>query len=63
MFEINYFKQNPEPFYKLSKELFSAKIVPTITHKFIKKLNEHEIISRVITQNIDGLELLAGLPE
>ena len=46
----------------LSKECFQPGIKPVITHKFIKKINDEGQLLRAITQNIDGLELDAGLP-
>lgn len=35
---------------------------PAITHKFIKKVNDEGLLCKAVTQNIDGLELDAGLP-
>ena len=35
---------------------------PTITHYFIKLLNDKGILLKHYTQNIDGLEDLTGLP-
>ena len=40
-----------------------GKYAPTITHHFIKYLHDKEILLRCYTQNIDGLERLAGLDE
>jgi len=62
IFHIDYFKTNPEPFYLLTKESFKPDIKPVISHKFIKKIHDEGMLSRAITQNIDGLELDAGLP-
>jgi len=63
VFHIEYFRTNPEPFYLLMKESFKPDIKPVISHKFIKKVYDEGILSRAVTQNIDGLELDAGLPE
>jgi NAD-dependent SIR2 family protein deacetylase len=39
IFEINFFKQAPEAFYKLSKEFLTCGSHPTICHFFISELN------------------------
>lgn len=43
--------------------MFQAKVNPVISHKFIKKMHDEGILLKAITQNIDGLEISAGLPE
>lgn len=63
VFEISYFKKNPEPFFTLVKSLFPAKLVPTPCHYFIRLLHEKKLLLRHYTQNIDNLERLAGVPE
>lgn len=60
IFEISYFKNNPEPFYSLSKELFTKNITPSISHRFIAYLEEIGKIAIVVTQNIDMLHSKAG---
>ena len=64
IFDIDYFRSKPEPFYAWAKEFFPTgyKYKPNEGHHFIKTLNEKEKLLRLFTQNIDGLELLAGLP-
>ena len=62
IFEINYYKKNPEAFLTLSKELLTANFEPTLGHAFIKKLNDEGMLYMNMTQNIDDLELKAGLP-
>lgn len=63
IFELDFFRNNPEPFYTLARELFpSGKYMPTPAHYFIKLLHEKGILLRCFTQNIDSLESLAGLP-
>jgi NAD-dependent SIR2 family protein deacetylase len=64
VFEINYFKSNPKPFYKLAQQLGPQKdirYVPTFTHYFIKLLEEQGLLFLNLTQNIDGLEIDAGV--
>ncbi|CAG8569571.1 10941_t:CDS:2, partial [Dentiscutata heterogama] len=63
IFEIQYFKKNPEPFFELARELYPSKFLPTLTHYFIKLLYQKEVLLRCFTQNIDTLEQIAGLPE
>ena len=60
IFDINYFCTNPKPFFDLSKDLLSNKIIPSISHKFIAWLEEKNKISLVMTQNIDMLHQKAG---
>ena len=60
IFDINYFKKNPKPFFNLSKELFSTKIFPSISHNFIAWLEKKNKITLVMTQNIDMLHRIAG---
>lgn len=64
IFEISFFKKMPEPFYKLAKEfLCTIHAKPVKAHKFIKKLDDEKMLLSCFTQNIDGLELDAGLKE
>ncbi|CAL8144023.1 unnamed protein product [Orchesella dallaii] len=62
MFEIGFFKKNPEPFYSLAKELFPQELNPTPSHHFVRLLHNKGFLLRHYTQNIDGLERLAGIP-
>jgi NAD-dependent protein deacetylase sirtuin 2 len=61
--DLSYFKQNPQPFCTLAKELFPGEYYPTRTHHFIKMLHDKGVLLRNFTQNIDGLEFLAGVPK
>jgi NAD+-dependent protein deacetylase SIR2 len=63
VFEINYFRQNPVPFYVLAKELYPGKFHPTISHVFIALLAKKGLLRMLFTQNIDTLERRAGVPE
>ncbi|KAK5581325.1 hypothetical protein RB653_001356 [Dictyostelium firmibasis] len=62
IFDIEYFKKNPKPFYVLSKELFPGSFDPTTVHYFIKLLSDKGLLLRNFTQNIDTLERIAGIP-
>eukprot|EP01029_Cantina_marsupialis_P028347 TRINITY_DN776037_c0_g1_i1.p1 TRINITY_DN776037_c0_g1~~TRINITY_DN776037_c0_g1_i1.p1 ORF type:complete len:447 (-),score=142.61 TRINITY_DN776037_c0_g1_i1:132-1472(-) len=61
IFEINYFRQNPKPFFTLAKELYPGEFNPTPAHFFLKILQEKGVLRRVYTQNIDTLERVAGI--
>ncbi|KAK3724407.1 Sir2 histone deacetylase Hst2 [Vermiconidia calcicola] len=62
VFEINYFRQNPEPFYTLAHELYPGKYRPTIAHSFIRLLDDKGLLLKHFTQNIDCLDREAGVP-
>uniref|UniRef100_A0A3Q3K926 NAD-dependent protein deacetylase n=1 Tax=Monopterus albus TaxID=43700 RepID=A0A3Q3K926_MONAL len=61
IFQIDYFKKHPEPFFALAKELYPGQFKPTVCHYFIKMLKDKGILTRCYTQNIDTLERVAGL--
>lgn len=60
IFDINYFNKNPRPFFKLSRDLLKDDVQPTITHQFIKKLEDIGKLEIVATQNIDMLHEKCG---
>ncbi|XP_045888078.1 NAD-dependent protein deacetylase sirtuin-3, mitochondrial isoform X1 [Micropterus dolomieu] len=62
IFEINFFHQNPNPFFALAKELYPGNYQPNLTHYFVQLLHKKGQLLRMYTQNIDGLERLAGIP-
>ncbi|WFD46593.1 Sir2 histone deacetylase Hst2 [Malassezia furfur] len=63
LFDIGFFRENPQPFYTLYKELYpdGSRYKPTLTHCFFRLLEKKGKLLRVFTQNIDTLELLGGL--
>ncbi|KAJ3287799.1 NAD-dependent protein deacetylase sirtuin-2 [Rhizoclosmatium sp. JEL0117] len=61
VFDINYFRVNPKPFFLLAKELYPGNFNPTPSHYFIKLLAEQNLLLRNFTQNIDTLERVAGI--
>lgn len=63
MFEIGYFRQRPEPFFHLARELLPTEVKPTRSHFFLKLLSQKGKLRRVYTQNIDCLERVAGIPD
>ncbi|ESP02418.1 hypothetical protein LOTGIDRAFT_63645, partial [Lottia gigantea] len=64
IFDIDYFHRNPKPFFTLAKELFPSlgNYRPNYIHYFVRILHEKGMLLRMYTQNIDGLERLAGIP-
>lgn len=62
VFDISYFREKPEPFYVLARELYPGKFHPTISHAFIALLAKKDMLRMLFTQNIDCLERAAGVP-
>lgn len=62
VFEIGYFRKNPQPFFALAKELYPGNFKPTPCHYFVRLLHEKGLLLRHYTQNIDTLEHIAGIP-
>lgn len=63
VFDVNFYRNNPQPFTSLAKEIWPGMIhSPTLTHSFISLLEKKGKLLRVYTQNIDGLEVIAELP-
>ena len=63
MFSIDYFRENPRPFYILAKELYPGQFHPTVSHAFLALLSYKGLLRMLFTQNIDCLERAAGVPE
>jgi NAD-dependent SIR2 family protein deacetylase len=61
LFHLDFFEENPAPFYKFAvlNNLFAPR-KPSTSHFFLKLLEEQSKLLRVYTQNIDGLEEFAG---
>lgn len=62
VFELGYFRKNPKAFYTLSNGFLTAEIKPTTSHFFQKMISDTGVLVQSFTQNIDSLELEAGLP-
>ncbi|KAL5006828.1 hypothetical protein ScPMuIL_015634 [Solemya velum] len=63
IFDIDYFHHNPRPFFTLAQELYpTGKYRPNYIHYFVRLLYDRGQLLRMYTQNIDGLERLAGIP-
>ncbi|KAJ8391991.1 hypothetical protein AAFF_G00083010 [Aldrovandia affinis] len=63
VFNIEYFSNNPRPFFSLAKELYPGHHRPNYIHYFIRTLHQKGLLLRMYTQNIDGLEKMCGIPE
>lgn len=62
VFNITFFRNNPQPFYALALELYPGKYRPTIAHSFVRLLSDKHLLLKLFTQNIDCLEREAGVP-
>ena len=56
MFDIQYFKKDPRPFFKFAREIYPGQFKPSPCHKFIRAIEKHGKLLRNYTQNIDTLE-------
>ncbi|XP_075998369.1 NAD-dependent protein deacetylase sirtuin-3 isoform X2 [Genypterus blacodes] len=63
IFNIDYFSNDPQPFFSLAKELYPGSHRPNYIHYFIRMLYHKGLLLRMYTQNIDGLEKLCGIPD
>lgn len=61
VFDIDYFRENPKPFYTLCHELYPGNFLPSKFHFLLKLFENKKILKRVYTQNIDTLERIAGV--
>uniref|UniRef100_A0A4W4GFG3 protein acetyllysine N-acetyltransferase n=1 Tax=Electrophorus electricus TaxID=8005 RepID=A0A4W4GFG3_ELEEL len=61
MFDIEYFRRDPRPFFKFAKEIYPGQFQPSLCHRFISMLDNKEKLLRNYTQNIDTLEQVAGV--
>ena len=64
VFDVRFYQNNPRPFCTLARELWPGlKHSPTKAHTFLKLLADKKKLLRVYTQNIDGLESVAGIDD
>lgn len=61
MFDIDFFKTDPRPFFDFAQQLWPGNFKPSATHNFISKLDREEKLLRNYTQNIDTLEQVSGI--
>jgi len=66
LFDLEFFRDDPHPFYAFAHKLYpptsSGGFVPSATHRFLAQLAARRKLLRCYTQNIDGLEVAAGVP-
>ena len=64
IFDIDFFKEKPEAFYRLAHDfLDTSKFKPTYVHHFCKMLLDKGMVRHYLTQNIDNLEEKAGFQQ
>jgi NAD-dependent SIR2 family protein deacetylase len=61
LFSHDYFLSNPKPLFRRLSTMMSGVYSPTPVHAFFTLLQQKGFLSRVYTQNIDGLEREAGV--
>jgi NAD-dependent SIR2 family protein deacetylase len=62
--DINFFRKDPKPWFKHVQKIIptsSAPRSPSMTHRFIRSLEDRGKLLWQYTQNIDGLEATAGI--
>ena len=57
------FLKNPMYFYEFTKLFDLSQVNPTISHKFMNFFVSKNIVKYIFTQNIDGLEIKAKIPD
>eukprot|EP00301_Raphidiophrys_heterophryoidea_P021167 c5676_g1_i1.p1 GENE.c5676_g1_i1~~c5676_g1_i1.p1 ORF type:complete len:680 (-),score=143.48 c5676_g1_i1:365-2404(-) len=63
LFDIRFFVDDPEPFFQFAKMIYPGNYVPSLSHRFIRMLQDKGKLLRNYTQNIDTLEQVAGITE
>lgn len=63
VFDVDFFRENPKPFYTLAAELYPGKFAPSKFHLLLRLLQDKGQLVRVYTQNIDTLERQAGVSD
>lgn len=65
VFELKTFKEDSRPFWWIFGRMapLMTEAQPTAFHCFIELLHRHNLLLRCYTQNVDGLETAAGLPD
>lgn len=62
IFSLEFLQESPEPFFQIANRFLTIEAEPVLAHHFIKKCADEGMLLMNYTQNIDGLELKAGLP-
>ena len=66
LFDLSFFQDEPGPFYAFAKNLYypkgeDIKVEPSDSHKLLALLEQRKMLLRIYSQNIDGLENMAGV--
>lgn len=66
LFDASFFHENPRPFYKFARNLYYPRginepVHPSDSHKLLALLDAKKMLRRCYSQNIDGLEEMAGV--
>lgn len=68
LFDVSFFFDDPGPFYRFAKNLYYPKgedvpVEPSDSHKLLAMLEQRKMLLRIYSQNIDGLENVAGVSD
>ncbi|KAF8738907.1 Sir2 family, partial [Rhizoctonia solani] len=61
MFDIEYFRKKPSVFYSFASQIYPSNFIPSPCHRFIRLLEDRDVLLRNYTQNIDTLETEVGV--
>jgi NAD-dependent deacetylase sirtuin 2 len=66
LFDSAFFRLNPRAFFAYAKHVWpeiQTAVIPTAAHRFLRMLNARGLLLRVLTENVDSLEVIAGVPK
>jgi NAD-dependent SIR2 family protein deacetylase len=65
MFDLQSFMNDPIRLHKFLSRCVPTLLAaqPTPMHRFLRWLSDRNLLLRIYTQNVDGLEIKAGIPE
>ncbi|KAI9002572.1 SIRT2 protein [Hyaloraphidium curvatum] len=65
IFDLDHFRNDPRAFLAVGRDLMPrpALFQPTLGHYFVRQLSDQGRLLRLFSQNVDGLEYLAGIPD
>mmetsp|Transcript_5177 Transcript_5177/g.7296 ORF Transcript_5177/g.7296 Transcript_5177/m.7296 type:complete len:622 (+) Transcript_5177:52-1917(+) len=66
LFDYEVFQEDPKPFFQFAKHIYfplgkDKEMEPSCSHRFLALLQKKGMLLRVYTQNMDGLETVAGV--
>jgi NAD-dependent SIR2 family protein deacetylase len=66
LFDWDFFQEDPAPFFKFAHNIYfplggNKKVEPSDSHKLLAMFEQKKMLLRVYSQNIDGLENVAGV--